>query len=79
MTYQFPPDVDQLIRDQMATGRYLSEADLLRDALRALADDEQDLAAIREAIADFEAGEPGVPLDAAFDAVRRDASIQRGT
>ncbi|MBI2827541.1 MAG: hypothetical protein HYX69_22940 [Planctomycetia bacterium] len=36
MSYQFPPDVDQLVKDRMAHGGYLSEDDVLRDALRAL-------------------------------------------
>ncbi len=34
MAYQFPPDV----REQMASGEYQSEDDLLRDALMALED-----------------------------------------
>jgi Arc/MetJ-type ribon-helix-helix transcriptional regulator len=36
MAYQFPPDVDQLLKERMATGGYTSEDDVLRDALRAL-------------------------------------------
>ena len=36
MTYQFPPDVNQLLKQHMATGAYTSEDDVLRDALRAL-------------------------------------------
>lgn len=53
MTYQFPPDVDRLIRDRMAAGGYQSEDDVLRDALLALADRMDDLAAIRAGIADL--------------------------
>ena len=34
MAYQFPPDVDQLLREQMVHGGYSSEDDVLRDALR---------------------------------------------
>jgi putative addiction module CopG family antidote len=59
INYRFPPEVDELIGEQIATGRSSSEAELLRDALRALAEDEQDLALVREAIADFEAGDRG--------------------
>ncbi len=40
MAYKFPPDVEQLIRAQMAAGVFSTEDDLLRAALRAL-DDEQ--------------------------------------
>ncbi len=36
MPYQFPPDVEELIKKQMGTGAYRSEDDLLRDALHAL-------------------------------------------
>ena len=36
MPYQFPPDLDKLVREQMATGDYRSEDDVLRDALIAL-------------------------------------------
>jgi uncharacterized protein (DUF433 family) len=36
----------------------------------ALSDEEQDFTAIQEAIADLRAGDAGVPLDAAFDALR---------
>ncbi len=36
MSYQFPPDVDQLLKERMASGAYMCEDDVLRDALRAL-------------------------------------------
>ncbi len=36
MAYQFPPDVEQLVRDRMAHGGYTSQDEVLRDALRAL-------------------------------------------
>jgi len=36
MTYQFPPDVAKLVREQMAIGEYRTEDELLRDALKAL-------------------------------------------
>jgi Arc/MetJ-type ribon-helix-helix transcriptional regulator len=68
--YPFPSDIAQKVRDCMATGLYACEDDLLRDALHLLADDDADLVAIREAIADVKAGDPGLPVDAAFDAIR---------
>jgi len=70
MTYAFPPDVEQLIAGRMAAGGYATEDDVLRDALRALAD-EEDLAAVREAVVEYRAGDPGVPLDEALDLARR--------
>jgi Arc/MetJ-type ribon-helix-helix transcriptional regulator len=36
MTYQLPPDVEQLIKERIATGHYMSEDDVLRDAMVAL-------------------------------------------
>lgn len=36
MAYKFPPDLEQLVKDQMVAGHYPSEDDLLRDALRTL-------------------------------------------
>ena len=71
MGFAFPSDVQQLIAGRMATGGYATEEDVLRDALRALAEEEEDLVAVREAVAEFRAGDPGLPLDEAFDMVRR--------
>jgi Arc/MetJ-type ribon-helix-helix transcriptional regulator len=71
MNYQFPPDVERLVREQMATKRFASKEDLMREALLALADQDDDLLAVLEAVADIEAGDQGVPLDDAFEAVRR--------
>ena len=46
MTYQFSPDVEQLVRERMATAKYASEDDLFREALHALADQDEDLQAV---------------------------------
>ena len=46
MAYQFPPDVEELIKRQIAVGAYDSEDDLIRDALKAL--DEQNAVLINE-------------------------------
>lgn len=56
MTYQFPPDLASLVRAQMAAGGYRDEDDVLRDALAALAERRDDLAAIRAGVADLNAG-----------------------
>ncbi len=42
MTYQFPADVEQLIKQRMALGVYASEDEVLRDALGALEQREQE-------------------------------------
>ena len=63
MSHQFPPDVEAEVRERMATGQYASEDDVLRDALQALKRQDQDIAAIQEAITDMEAGDRGRPFD----------------
>jgi putative addiction module CopG family antidote len=70
MPYPFPPDLQTLVGEQMASGKYASEDELLRSALRALAEGEQDLDAVRESLAEWRAGDPGVFLEDAFDAIR---------
>lgn len=42
MTRQFPADVEQLIKQRMALGIYASEDEVLRDALGALEQREQE-------------------------------------
>jgi putative addiction module CopG family antidote len=56
MTYPFPPDLTHLVQGQMATGQYASEDDVLREAMQALAERQDDLRAIQAGIADREAG-----------------------
>lgn len=36
MAHQFPPDVENQLRERMATGKYASETEVIRDALCAL-------------------------------------------
>ena len=36
MAYQYPPDVEKLVKDRMASGTYASEDEIRRDALDAL-------------------------------------------
>ena len=62
MAYQFPADVDQLVRQQMTVGGYTSEDDLLRDALSALSGRREVFEDIEQGIRDLEAG-CGRPLD----------------
>ncbi len=71
MPYSFPPDVNELVCAHMSSGKYSSEDELLRVALQALSEEEEDLAAVRESIDDWHAGGLGVPLDAAFAGIRR--------
>lgn len=70
MEYQFPPEVDSLVRSQMATGRYATEDELLKDALLTLSEREETLGDIRAGIEDMEAGRIR-PLDDVADDIRR--------
>lgn len=70
MAYAFPADVKDLVDEQIESGQYGSEDEVLRDALRALAEEQEDLAAVNEAIAEWRAGDSGVPLDDAIAAIR---------
>jgi putative addiction module CopG family antidote len=56
VAYQFPPDLEDEIKQRMNTGRYESEDEVLREALRALKCRDDELAAIQEGIDDMEAG-----------------------
>ena len=74
MAYQFPADVEKLVKRQMIAGEYQSEDDLLRDALQALEEqrsavvdeDQVVIDGIRRGLADLNAGRCQ-PLDE-FDA-----------
>ena len=56
MSYELPTDVTQTIDTLLATGRYSSVDEVLRDALAALRQREDDVAAIEAGLADVEAG-----------------------
>jgi Arc/MetJ-type ribon-helix-helix transcriptional regulator len=68
MAYTFPSDLQQSIQALLATGKYDSEDAVLRSAVAALRQREEDIAAIRAGIADMEAGRyrPLAEVDAEF-------------
>jgi len=70
MSYPFSADLQKQIQFRLASGGYSSEEDLLRDALLALDEEDVDLHAVREAIADWRAGDEGAPLKDAFNEIR---------
>ena len=75
MAHKFPPDVQDQLRQCMATGQYASEDDVLRDALRVLELQHEDVAAVKQAIADMEAGDRGKPFDEFVEEFRRNHHI----
>lgn len=79
MPTQLPPDVQQNVTALVTSGRYASEEDVLRDALRALAEEQNDFEAVCQAIQEVDAGDPGVPLRQAFDDLRNKHGISRAS
>lgn len=69
--YGISPAVSQLIEQQLATGRFRNEDELLEVALQRLKDDGDDWPAIKVALATLDAGEVGLPLKEAFQEVRQ--------
>lgn len=79
MPFQLPPDVQRDVTDWIATGHYASEAEVLRAALRALSEEQSDLAAVREAMDDLQAGDPGMPVRESFEELRAKHGISRAS
>jgi putative addiction module CopG family antidote len=59
------------VDDRLAVGSYATEDDVLRDALRALDEEEEDLEAVRDAVRELHSGDAGLPLDQSFELVRQ--------
>lgn len=56
MSYPFPPMLDQLVREELATGAYHSEDEVLVEAMQALRDRDEAIAGVCEGLADLDAG-----------------------
>ena len=70
MPYAFPPEIKQLIDQNMATGVYASEEEVLQAALHALSDYHATIADIRQGMSDYKQG-LGEPLSEAMTDIRR--------
>jgi Arc/MetJ-type ribon-helix-helix transcriptional regulator len=71
MPYAFPPEIKQLIDQNLATGIYASEEDVLQAALQALSDYHATIADIRQGVIDYEQGQ-SQPLSEAMADIRRE-------
>ena len=69
MRYDFPGEIRTLLEGRMATGKYASEDDVLRRALRALTDYDQAIADIQQGMDDEAAGRLR-PLNAVDSEIR---------
>jgi putative addiction module CopG family antidote len=56
MTISLTPELDQVLKEKLASGRYASVEEVLTAAFRALNEEEETIAAVLEGNADFEAG-----------------------
>ena len=75
MSYPFPPELDKLVKQQLATGEFKSEDELLLTALRTLEVEQSDWAAVEESLKSLDNGEQGVSLEEAFAVVRQRHNI----
>jgi Arc/MetJ-type ribon-helix-helix transcriptional regulator len=75
VSYQVPPDIEALIQQQIATGQFQTPDQVLRIALEQLAAQEEAIRAIQVSIDALEAGDPGIPVDDAFAAIRAKYNI----
>ena len=73
MPYTIPPDVETLVAHQMSTGRYQTEDDVLRSALEAVTQQDEDLAAVQAAVDEWRQGDPSLPLDEVVRRIRTSA------
>ena len=71
MPDRFPEDLQQFVDRELASGRYYSTNGLVIAGLRLLQRDrEEAVEAVKEGLAEMQRGE-GIPLDEAFDEIRK--------
>jgi putative addiction module CopG family antidote len=56
MTISLTPELDRVLKEKLASGRYGSIEEVLAAAFRALDDEDETIAAVLEGNADYEAG-----------------------
>ncbi len=76
MSNKFPPEIQNLIDQYMASGAYSSENHFLQTALHVLSDYQATITDIRQGISEFEDGK-AEPLSQAMDDIRRQLSAQQ--
>ena len=70
MPQTLPPDLQEFVDHELASGRYQSTEDIVVEGLRLLQRDRREaMEGIKEGLAESERGE-GIPLDEAFDQLR---------
>jgi len=75
MPYQFPPDIESLVQQQLATGQFATPDDVLRAALEQLRLEEKEIKAIQESIDRLDEGEEGIAVADAFHSLRQKYNV----
>ena len=70
MPFIVPLDVEELVVNQVASGRYRTGDEVLRSAMQALAHADEDVMAIQDAVYEWHKGDEGIALDEAFKKIR---------
>ncbi|HEX5472820.1 MAG TPA: hypothetical protein VFW73_13095 [Lacipirellulaceae bacterium] len=70
MSYAFPPEIKLLIEQNLATGMYSSEEDVLQAALHSLSEYHATITDIRQGVSDYQRG-LGEPLAKAMADIRQ--------
>jgi putative addiction module CopG family antidote len=74
MAYALTEELDFIVREKLASGKYASEEDVLRAALRLLDEEEETIAAVAEGYEDIRAGRHR-PFDEADREFRQNHNI----
>jgi Arc/MetJ-type ribon-helix-helix transcriptional regulator len=76
MSYAFPPEIKRLVDQNLATGLYDSEDEVLQAALHVLSDYHATIADIREGIVDYQNGR-AQPLSEALADIRSELGAKQ--
>jgi Arc/MetJ-type ribon-helix-helix transcriptional regulator len=75
MNTNIPADILAAIEAKVSTGQYPNQESVLREALAQL-DEFDDVAGLQASIDKWKSGDKGVPVEEAFDIVRREMNGQ---
>ena len=76
MSTDIPADILADIESKIASGIYPDQESVLREAMARLDEFDDDVADLQASIDKWKAGDKGVPVDDAFDMVRRSMNDQ---
>ena len=76
MSTDIPADILAAIELKIASGEYADQESVLREAMARLDEFDDDVVGLQASIDKWKAGDKGVPVDDAFDMVRRKMNDQ---